>query len=321
MTGLLVLNGNDIARITLPFSEILDLVENSVAGLGNGHSVNPPKISIEPVQKSMTIAMLAQFKKTAALGMKAYTEFPLEDGRSKVGSTITLFDDQSGRPLAFMGCDWITAARTAAVSALFAREAATPHAKTAFLVGAGAQGREAIPALLTVLPEIEEIVICAPRREAVERLIADQAHILNGRAAHVCSDVQAEVYQADIVIGAGGPGAHGLVSHRMLKPGATAILLGYGLAPDVLHKADRVLATSEAQMHTTGKDLADDQGRFPKVDAELTDILLGHKPARTNPHEIVFAYNSGLAVTDVAVAGAVYQAARVAGIGHLISGF
>ncbi|WP_406600819.1 hypothetical protein [Microvirga rosea] len=74
-------------------------------------------------------------------------------------------------------------------------------------------------------------------------------------------------------------------------------------------------------MHTTGKDLADDHGHFPKVDAELTDILLGHKRARTNPHEIVFAYNSGLAVTDVAVAGAVYQAARTAGIGHRIGGF
>lgn len=321
MNGLLVLNGDDVARIPVSIRDILTLVEDSVAGIGNGNSVNPPKISIEPVKKSMTIAMLAQFKKTAALGIKAYTEFPLEDGRSKVGSAITLFDDQSGRPLAFMGCDWITAVRTAAVSALFAREAAVSHSKIAFLVGAGAQGREAIPALLTALPGIEEIVICAPRQEAVEKLICDQADVLKGRIARFCTDVPAEAHQADVVIGAGGPGAHGLIRHRMLKPGATAILLGYGLAPDVLHKADRVLATSETQMHTTGKDLADEQGRFPQVDAELTDILLRRKPARTNPHEIIFAYNSGLAVTDVAVAGAIYQATRSAGIGHLISGF
>jgi ornithine cyclodeaminase len=107
----------------------------------------------------------------------------------------------------------------------------------------------------------------------------------------------------------------------MLKRGATAILVGYGLAPDVLQKADRVLATSEAQMLVTGKDLAGDQSEFPKVDAELPDILSGRRPARTSAEQIVFAYNSGLAVTDVAVAMALYKGARKAGVGDLIAGF
>jgi len=82
-----------------------------------------------------------------------------------------------------------------------------------------------------------------------------------------------------------------------------------------------VLATSEAQMRVTGTDLVDDDGKLPTVDAELPEILTGRKPARKSPDEVVFAYNSGLAVTDVAVAGALYKAATDRGIGSLILGF
>jgi N-[(2S)-2-amino-2-carboxyethyl]-L-glutamate dehydrogenase len=65
----------------------------------------------------------------------------------------------------------------------------------------------------------------------------------------------------------------------------------------------------------------DAEGRFPGVDAELADILIKRKAARTAPDEIVFAYNSGLAVTDVAVAKAVYHEAKTAGVGLIFEGF
>lgn len=42
-------------------------------------------------------------------------------------------------------------------------------------------------------------------------------------------------------------------------------------------------------------------GSLPAVDAELPDILLGLAPARRHPDDVVFAYNSGMVVTDVAL--------------------
>jgi ornithine cyclodeaminase len=319
MEGLFILSHSDITQLYISQAEILKLVEESIAGIGNGASLNPPKISIKPAESGMTIAMLAQYKTTAALGIKAYTEFPAADGRTLIGSVITLFDQASGTPLAFMDGQWITVARTAAVTALFAREA--PHARMVLLIGAGAQARAAIPQLLDVCPSIELISIRAARQESAERLIAEHDQRLRGRSVRVCTDLIADAAGADIVIGAAGPGGHGLVRHGMLKQGAMAILVGYGLAPDILQKADRVISTSEAQMHVTGQDLADAAGRLPAVDAELHEILLRRKVARTGPQDIIFAYNSGLAVTDVAVAGAVYAVARKAGIGSFIAGF
>jgi Ornithine cyclodeaminase/mu-crystallin family len=121
MSDLLILGKSDISKITVPASLVIDLVEKAVAGIGLGTSTNPPKVSIAPVEKSMTVAMLAHVKDNRALGMKAYTEFPIGAGKTKVGSVITLFDDTSGRPIAFMDCEWITAIRTAAVTGSSAR--------------------------------------------------------------------------------------------------------------------------------------------------------------------------------------------------------
>lgn len=321
MGELLVLKSSNIPQIMLPLQTVLELVEKSVSGIALGTAVNPPKIAVTPAEKSITIAMLARCGPADGLGIKSYTEFPTSNGRSRTGSTITLFDDTTGRALAFMDCQWITAARTAAVTALFAREAAVPSARKALIVGAGAQARETIPALVKVLPGLEEISIRAPRRDAVERLIAQQGRQLDGRVARFCLDLDTDARSADVIVGAGGPGAQSLIAHAMLKPGSTAILVGYGLASDVLQNADRVLATSEAQMFVTGKDLADARGQFPAVDAELPDILSLRKAARTGSDQIVFAYNSGLAVTDVAVANALYKVALDAGIGDLIADF
>jgi ornithine cyclodeaminase/alanine dehydrogenase-like protein (mu-crystallin family) len=223
MSDLLILGKSDISKITVPASLVIDLVEKAVAGIGLGTSTNPPKVSIAPVEKSMTVAMLAHVKDNRALGMKAYTEFPIGAGKTKVGSVITLFDETSGRPIAFMDCEWITAIRTAAVTALFAREAVHSDTRMALVIGAGAQGREAIPALIHAWPEVREISILAPRREAVEALIGDHAQLLDGRVARYCTDLASDTARADLVVGAAGPGAHPLAAPRR-SSSATALL-------------------------------------------------------------------------------------------------
>jgi ornithine cyclodeaminase len=103
------------------------------------------------------------------------------------------------------------------------------------------------------------------------------------------------------VIGAAGLSAKEEVRRAWMKPGAVAVLLGYGVHPDVCHDADYRIATDTAQMRATAEDLRDGNGSLPMVDAELPDILLGRAAARRDPGDVVFAYNSGMAVTDAAL--------------------
>ena len=125
--------------------------------------------------------------------------------------------------------------------------------------------------------------------------------LFRSRDVEIVSDLPRAAAQSDIVIGAAGLSARQQVKRAWLKPGAVAVLLGYGVDADVLHGADYRITTDRAQMSVTCGDLADADGNIPPVDAELPDILLGQVPARRKKDDLVFAYNSGMVVSDVAL--------------------
>ncbi len=103
------------------------------------------------------------------------------------------------------------------------------------------------------------------------------------------------------------------------KPGALTVLVGYGLAPSTLHDADYVVATSAAQMGVTGTDMADESGQLRAVDAELPPILAGRASGRLDPEQRVFAYNSGLVVTDIALGHRLAEQAAAQQLGRMVS--
>ena len=72
-------------------------------------------------------------------------------------------------------------------------------------------------------------------------------------------------------------------------------------------------------MRVTGADLVDASGQLPAIDAELPDILLGRKPARPSDDATVFAYNSGMVVTDIALGRLVAETARAMGLGEEVA--
>ena len=78
------------------------------------------------------------------------------------------------------------------------------------------------------------------------------------------------------------------------------------------------MATSAEQMRTTGTDMAGPDGELRDVDAELPDILAGRALPRRTPDDHVFAYNSGLVVTDIALGLLFVDKAREQGLGSTL---
>jgi ornithine cyclodeaminase len=299
---------------------VLAAVERAYLGLGNGESDNPRKLMTQPRAKhSVAYSMLGRDGGRRTVGFK--TSYKHDPGRNrelqKYYTTLLLFDDDTGMPIAMMDGSLVGALRTPAVSALIAREAA-PHARTALVVGTGTQGRMALPFLLTALPGIERLIVHGHYHAGIEAVCNTLARFHPGREIEVSTDLARAAKHADIVLGVAGPGVPEAVRHAHLKPGALALLVGYGIHPDALHRAGYRIATSEAQMQVTGLDLADERGRLPPVDAQLPDILLGRKPARRADDEIVFAFNSGMIVTDIALGRVLADAAHAKRLGEEI---
>jgi hypothetical protein len=182
--------------------------------------------------------------------------------------------------------------RTPAVSALLARECAVPGARRVLVLGTGAQARMALPFLLTALPALDRLMVYGADGAAVQAIRSHLEPHFPGRHVAVVQDLEAAAGEAEIIVAAGEAGAHAPVEAGWLRPGALSILVGHGLAPSALHRADRVLAPSDARLRSTGADLADADGRLPTPDAEFPAVFRGRVPGRRTNTERIFAYNA-----------------------------
>ncbi len=317
-TAVRALSTSDLAGIEISLADVVETVENAYRTLAAGLSDNPRKLTVKPRDgHSVSYAMLGRDGSRDVVAIKTSYKHGLDKGREEQHyyTALTLYDDVTGLPVAMMDCGRIGSLRTPAVSALLARECAAPGARSALVIGTGTQGRLALPFLLTTLPELDRLMLFGTHREGIAAVRDRLRAHFPGRDVEVVTDVRAAAAEADVIVATAGAHTPAAVEADVLRPGALAILVGHGLAPSTLHRADRVVATSEAQMNVTGTDMADADGRLPAVDAEFPPVLAGTAAGRTAPHERVFAYNSGLVVTDIALGHRFAQLAIEQGLG------
>ncbi|MFF3015594.1 ornithine cyclodeaminase [Streptomyces sp. NPDC057939] len=297
--------------------QLITVVEQAYRALREGGSDNPVKTVIGGGDhRSLSYSMVARDAGSETVCFKAVHEHDPRRSRDAYSfhSFVFLVDDTTGAPIALMDVVKLGPLRSSATTALFAR-AARPDARSALVVGTGVQAQAALPMLLAALPGLERLQVFGTYREGL-RAVQESA---GGRDVEIVGDLREATGGADIVIGASGLSASQEVRRDWMKPGAVAVLLGYGIHADVCHRADYRIATDTNQMHATCEDLRGDDGRLPSVDAQLPDILLGRAPARRHPDDVVFAYNSGMAVTDAALGRYMADLAQAAGRGEKVN--
>ncbi|SHG74181.1 ornithine cyclodeaminase [Pollutimonas bauzanensis] len=293
----------ELEDLGISYAQVIQVVERAFIALRNGDSQNPLKTIVQPRdQRSIGYSMVGRDGASDTVGFKVVYEFDPQRSRGgyRFHSFIFLCDDATGAPIALMDVVKLGPLRTSATSALMAR-AACPDARSALVVGTGVQGQIALPMLVAALPKLDHLQVFGHYDEGLRAVRAEVRRLYPERDVEIVEDLERAAVRSDIVIGASGLSARQQVRHAWLKPGAVAVLLGYGVDADVLHGADYRIATDIAQMKVTCSDLAAPDGGIPAVDAELPDILLGQAPARRDARDVVFAYNSGMVVTDVAL--------------------
>jgi ornithine cyclodeaminase len=319
-----VLNKQDLAGLRYSLPEVLRTVEDAYKAYAAGLSANPRKLTAKPDDgRSLAYSMLGRDGERQTVAFKTSYKFNVNEDQSlqKYYTSLLLYDDATGLPIALMDCSLVGALRTPAASALLARSCARSDAQTALVIGSGVQGQNAFPFLVTAMPQLKRLIIHGNHESGIAAAIERLREHYPDRRIEVSSNLEQSARSADIIIGAAGSAsekASGAVRRAWLKPGALAILVGYGLHPELLHHADRRVATSEAQMRVTGTDLADAQGDLPAVDAELPDILAGGKPGREHDDQRVFAYNSGMIITDIALGRLFAERARAQQLGQTV---
>ncbi|MEU7763902.1 ornithine cyclodeaminase family protein [Nocardia sp. NPDC049190] len=317
-TPLRVLSRSDLADVPITPGDVVRAVEEAYLAFAAGDSDNPRKLSVaNPDGWSVAYAMLGRDGRRRVVAMKTSYKFDPGHDRStkRYYTTITLYDDTTGAPIAMMDCARVGALRTPAVSALLVRETARRGAESVLLIGTGTQGRNALPHLLAANPQLRKLMMYGTHPEGLEAVRRQLTQHYPHALLETVQDPRAAAATADVVLATAGPGTAVALESADLAPGAVAVLVGYGLAPSTLVDADRVIATSAEQMALTGTDMVGPDGTLRAVDAELPRILSRRAVARRSDDERIFVYNSGLVLTDIAVAHALAERAIAEGRG------
>lgn len=314
MTGRLlrIADSTEIDKARPSASDTLSAVEKSFRMIATGEIESPTKIYTGLGEDGMAISMLASRPSAGYSLIKNYFESSTSSvHKGNSFAAFFAFSEQDEVPLTIIHDEWITAVRSAAVTSLMIRELAANRTKHVTLMGLGKLGR----ALIDFLPlmDIAKVSVFDPIEAATDNWVSQARERLAGIEVvpHKTKEsFVSAIAESDALIATAGPPAIGFLDVDDIPPGVLAVYVGYGFTRDVMHQADRLYTTSRSQMAVTCPELRDDNGNVPAADREFHEILNGASVERPRPDERVFAYNSGLAVNDLAVVELILQARK-----------
>ncbi|MBW1696566.1 MAG: ornithine cyclodeaminase family protein [Deltaproteobacteria bacterium] len=312
------LTQQDIIHAGLTLRGAVAIIEDVLKDHAEKQYANPPKPAIHPREGAFFHAMPGYLPRKKATGIKWISGFSSNPkiGLPSITGLVVLNDVNTGVPVAVMDATYITAIRTAAVTAVAAKYLSTKTAATIGIVGAGVQGRYNLFALREVLPEIQRVRFYVTDSDLLRRttkMIADVAPFdveAETSARHVIED-------ADIVLTATGMLAEAIFKADWVQkvPLVLPIHSG-GWEREAICTADKFIVDDWKQFSAVYDTPGSRYAPLPELYAELGEIVAGIKPGREDPSERIINFNFGIVLHDIAIAKKLLIVAREKGIGR-----
>ncbi|MCG8561379.1 MAG: ornithine cyclodeaminase family protein [Hyphomicrobiales bacterium] len=314
---LLYLSRRDLEGLDLTAGQVIESIERAIRGRARGQVWNAPKSALYPGGDRFFMAMLAvaddpPFAVVKSLGLSSDNA---AEGRDSIGALITIFDGVSGLPLGIMDGGWVTAVRTAGLSAIAAKRLAGPAPRVAAFIGCGVQALSHLQ-VFAELYALRQIRAFSRGTHARDRLCRSAQQL--GLAAVATASAQEAVEDADLVFSS-VPSAPDLVPFLdpdWLKPGAfaSAIDLGRSWQAERLSRFDRIVIDDLEQEAAMEESMV----RRELIGGDLASLATGNSPARRSDDERILFVFRGLALADLALSALAFEHARKTGAGlHL----
>ncbi len=240
------------------------------------------------------------------IGVKTATIFPnnaeLSTPIPSVQSIFTLFDDQTGTPLAIIDGKLVTKWKTAGDSVFAAKLLARPDSKILTVIGAGAVASSIIDAYRALFPDLEKIIIWNRTFEKAQKLAQEKGVI-------AIQDLSEALSDADIV-SSSTMSTTSFIKGEWIKQGAHVDLIG-AYRPDMREADDSLLVKSrifvdarETAIHDIGELAIPIKEGVITEDAVIADFyqLCNGVKGRQTDKEITLFKNGGGAHLDLMTA-------------------
>ncbi len=298
-------------RATLSIQQAVEAVESAFRAYGNGRVEMPPK-SYLTFDKGDLRCMPAYMPDLGLAAVKNVNVHPQNVGLPSVMATVTVFDPETGFPLAIMDGTYLTAMRTGAAGGVAAKYLAREDARVAGFIGAGRQARTQLAALLVTRPGIDKVLVADEDPVHAEAFARDCVRE-HGREAEAAS--AEEVVRGSDVVTTVTPARKPVVQADWVQPGTHINAIGADAAGkqeleiEVLQRATVVVDNWAQASHGGEINVAVARGvmKVQDVHADIGQVVTARKPGRRSADEVTVFDSTGLAIQDVACAARVYR--------------
>ncbi|MGR3492742.1 MAG: ornithine cyclodeaminase family protein [Shimia sp.] len=310
MSDIPYLSADDLEALNLSTPEIVDAIEQAILGATEGRVFAAPKAVITPEgDPRYMMAALAAMDAPDVLAVKTVVLNPENSAKDlpQINGLVTLLDSQTGLPLAILDGNWVTAIRTAALSAYAARHLALPHAEVLGVFGTGVQARSHLRLFADMFP-LKRLMMWGRGQANKDRLRADAEAL--GLTVENAADPGAILAGADVVVtsithtSCPAPFLHA----GNLKRGAMlcSVDLGAPWETESFRSLDTLIIDDLAQEAALPNKLAPAEA----VDGDLTSLATGRHPGRKRPSDRTGFVFRGHALGDIALSALAWTRAR-----------
>jgi ornithine cyclodeaminase len=292
----------------LDMKTCISLMREALIALEEGKAFQPVRSICKFPQGEAFGFMPAYMGVDDCFGAKVLSAFPQNAGTeypSHIGY-VMIFESQHGTCKGLADAGAITQIRTGAVSGVATDLLANKDARSLGIIGAGAQGRSHLEAMLAVRPGIETINVYDVNKNAAQRYKQEMEEKFQ-KSITVCDSVQEAVADCDIVCTL-TPSKEAYLTRDMIKAGAHVNAVGTfspvtrEAASDLVAAAGLYADQVEAMKKESGEYLVPlSEGLISEdhIRGSIGALLLGKAPGRASAEEITLFDALGLAVEDV----------------------
>ena len=320
-----LLHQSDVKSL-MNMKEVVDIVEKTFHGFGEGTTINPTKVGLDlgetaefPPYEGFMNAMPAYVGWLDTAGIKWAGGF-LGERRKKglpyITSLILLIDPRVGNFKAVMDGEWITAMRTGAQTAVSLKYLHQGPSIRLGLFGAGGQGHTQTQAIAAVF-DIEEVRVFDINHETALKYAENMKGVVKGKVTVV--DTPRDAAWGDAIVCV-TQSKEKFVRNEWIAPGTNVFPMGsyQEVDDDFILSADRVLVDHIGQCLHRGalKELVE-AGRFQEsdIDATIGEVVAGKKPGRLSVNDRILCIPIGTGAMDIAIATVILERAREKGLG------
>lgn len=300
------LSEETLAGLGITTGDVIESIEALIRGSARDTVWSAPKAVILPSDGRYMMAALAAMDNPSLLAVKTLVLNPrnADKGLPQINGLVTMLDSETGLPVAILDGNWITAVRTAGLSAVAAKYMANEGAAVCAFIGSGVQAQSHLRAFSDMFP-LRRVKVFGRGRANIDGLcrLADEL----GLSSEIYDSGKDAVEGADLVVTSVTYSAQlvPFLDANWLAPGSFAAITDLGAPWDKesFSAFDQIAIDDMAQEAALPNKLAAPE----VVTGDLSGLILGKFNGRNLADDRTAFIFRGHALGDLAVAVLAFQ--------------